>query len=283
MIILTETTDNLQAVLAGSVTTNQLQCFASWRDVNTTDYIPGRTLVNTNNTTDVNIVTSPATDTKRVVDFLSIYNRDTVNATVTVKMDANATEYILWKGILAAGETLQYNDKTGFSVLTLVGAVKTSQTVGSNNPVINALNVVVLASDVINNNATLNTLADVTGMSFGVLAGQTYWFEFVIQYTAAATSTGSRWTLNGPSITQLAYTSEYALTATTKTTGNLTAFQLPTACNATSATTTGNIATVWGFFTPSENGTLQLQFASEVANSAITAKEGSTLRWIRVV
>lgn len=282
MIILTETTDNLQAVLAGTVTTNQLQCFASWRDVNTTDYIPGRTLTNTNNTTDVNLVPAPGASTRRVVDFLSIYNHDTINATVTVKMDANGTEYILWRGILASGETLQYNDKTGFSVLTLVGAVKSSQTVGSNNPVINALNVVVLAEDVVNNNAVANTLQDVTGMSLGVVAGQTYWFEFVIDYTAAATATGSRWTLNGPAITRLSYTSEYALTTTTKTLNNLTAFQQPAASNATSAATTGNIATIWGFFTPSANGTLQLQFASEVASSAITAKAGSTLRWIRV-
>ena len=282
MIILTETTDNIQVALAGNVTTNQLQCFASWRDITTADYIPGRTLANTNNTTDVNIVTSPASSTKRVVDFISIYNRDTVNATVTIKMDANSTEYILWKGILAAGETLQYNDKTGFSVLTLVGAVKTSQTVGSNNPVINALNVVVLAEDVTNNNATLNTLQDVTGMSFGVTAGETYWFEFIIDYTAPTTATGSRWTLNGPGITRLAYTSEYSLTATTKTMTNLVAFQLPAACNATSGQATGNIATVWGIFTPSSNGTLQLQFASETANVAIIAKKGSTLRWIRV-
>jgi hypothetical protein len=216
------------------------------------------------------------------VDFISIYNRDTVNATVTIKMDANSTEYILWKGILAAGETLQYNDKTGFSVLTLVGAVKTSQTVGSNNPVINALNVVILAQDVINNNATLNTLQDVTGMSFGVTAGETYWFEFIIDYTAPTTATGSRWTLNGPGIRRLAYTSEYALTATTKTMNNLSAFQLPAACNATTGVAAGSIATIWGLFTPSENGTLQLRFASETANVAITAKKGSILRWIRV-
>jgi hypothetical protein len=205
-----------------------------------------------------------------------------VNATVTVKMDANGTEYILWKGILAAGETLQYNDKSGFTVLTLVGAVKTSQTVGSNNPVINALNVVVLAEDVTNNNATLNTLQDVTGMSLGVTAGETYWFEFIIDYTAPTTATGSRWTLNGPGITRLAYTSEYSLTATTKTVNNLLAFQLPAACNATSGQAAGNIATIWGMFTPSSNGTLQLQFASETANVAIIAKKGSILRWMRV-
>ncbi len=283
MIILTETTDNLQAVLGGNVTANQLRCATFWRDVTTTTYVPGRTLAATNNTTDVNIAAAPASSTQRIIDTITIYNADTVNATVTVKLDANGTEFILWKGILAAGETLQYNDKTGFSVLTLVGAIKTSQTVGSNNPVINALNVVILAEDVVNNNATLNTLADVTGMSFGVTAGQVYWFEFVIDYTAQATTTGSRWTLNGPAITRLSYTSEYSLTTTTKTMNNLVAYQLPANSSATSGVTTGNIATIWGLFAPAESGTLQLQFASEIANSAITAKAGSALRWMRVI
>lgn len=283
MIILSQTTDKVQAVLAGNVTANQLQCTSFWRDVTTADYLPGRTLVNTNNTTDVDIVGSPASDTRRVVDFLTIYNRDTVNATVTVKIDANGTEYILWKGILAAGETLQYNDKSGFTVLTLVGAVKTSQSIGSNNPVVNVLNVVVLSGDVTNNNATANTLQDVDGMSFGVTAGETYWFEFIIDYTAPTTATGSRWTLNGPGITRLAYTSEYSLTATTKTVNNLLAFQQPAACNATSGQAAGNIATIWGTFTPSSSGTLQLQFASETANVAIIAKAGSILRWMRVI
>ncbi len=36
MLILTEITDNIQAVLGGSVTTNQLQCNSSWRDITTT-------------------------------------------------------------------------------------------------------------------------------------------------------------------------------------------------------------------------------------------------------
>ena len=40
MIVLTATTDNVQAVLGGSVTTNQMRCVASWRDITTTAYTP---------------------------------------------------------------------------------------------------------------------------------------------------------------------------------------------------------------------------------------------------
>jgi hypothetical protein len=114
MLILTEETDNLQVVLAGAVTTNQLQCVASWRDITVSAYTPGRTVVATNSTTDVNIVPAPAASTQRVIDMLSIYNADTVAATVTVKLDANGTEYILYKEQIASGEFIKYSDSAGW-------------------------------------------------------------------------------------------------------------------------------------------------------------------------
>ena len=283
MIILTETTDRIQIVLAGNVTANHLQCTAFWRDVTTTTFTPGRSVAVSNNTTDVDIVAPPAASTQRVIDLLTIYNRDTVNSTVTVKLDANGTEYILWRGILATGEMLQYNDKNGFTVLTIAGAVKQSQTLGSNNAVINVMNVVVMTGDVTNNNATANTIADVTGMTFPVTAGETYWFEFVIPYTAAATATGSRWSITGPgSPTLLAYRSEYTLTATTTTVNSQSTYDTPSASNASSLAA-GNVATIWGLIKPSSNGNVTARFASEVSSSAIVAKAGATLRWMRVI
>ena len=283
MIILSQTTDNLQVVLGGNVTASQLQCAAFWRDVTTTDYTPGRTLAVTNNTTDVNVVAAPAASTQRVIDFLSVYNTDTVNATVTVKLDANGTEYILWRGILATGELLQYSDKTGFTVQTIAGAVKQAQMIGSNNVAVNALNVSVMSSNVVNNNATANTIASVTGLSFPVTAGEMYWFEFVIPYTAAATTTGSRWSITGPgSPTLLNYRSEYTLTATSMTVNSATAYDIPAASNASSLTA-GNVATIWGYITPSSSGDVTARFASEVASSAITALAGATVRWMRVL
>jgi hypothetical protein len=274
MIILSATTDNLQVVLGGSVTANQLQCSTFWRDVTTTAYTPGRTVAVTSNTADVNIAAAPASSTQRIIDYISIYNADTVNATVTVKLDANGTEYILFKGILGTGEMLQYNDKNGFTAMTIAGAIKQAQLLGANNATVNVLNTVVLASPVVNNNGTANT--------FSVTAGQTYWFEFVIPYTSAATTTGSRWAINGPTITTLSLRSEYTLTATTTTINCATAYDIPAASNASSLTT-GNVATMWGLITPSANGTVIARFASEVLSSAITALAGATLRWMRVI
>ena len=119
MIILTETTDNIQVVLGSAVTTNQLQCMSVWRDVTSTTYTPGRTLSVTNNTSDVNIVPAPASSTQRVIDFLSVYNADTDSATVTIKLDANGTEYILYRDVIESGRTLNYADKVGFYITGL--------------------------------------------------------------------------------------------------------------------------------------------------------------------
>jgi len=282
MIILSATTDKLQVVLGGSVVASHLQCIAFWRDVTTTEYTPGRTNVLTNNSTDVDLVGSPVSGHQICVDYISIYNADTSNQTLYVKFDFNGTDYILWKGVLGTGEKLEYSDKTGFVVIANNGGVKMVEVAGSNNPALNTLNLVVLGVDQVNNNAVANTIADVTGLSFAVTAGQTYYFEFTINYTAAATSTGSRWSITGPAFSRLDYTSEYTLTATTKTINNLGAYDLPAAANATSLAS-GNVATIWGFITPSANGTVTARFASEVLNSAITAKAGSILRWVRTL
>jgi hypothetical protein len=124
MIVLSQTTDNLQVVLAGAVVTNQLQCFSCWRDRTSTTFVAGRTRVNTNNTTDVNLVAAPAASTQRIVDFISIYNADTADATVTVKIDDNGTEAIIKKEVLSPGDTLTYVEGSGFEVARTFQPIK---------------------------------------------------------------------------------------------------------------------------------------------------------------
>lgn len=138
---------------------------------------------------------------------------------------------------------------------------------------------VTLATDVVNSSATANTLADCTGLSFSVTSGTTYRFYALIRYTSAATTTGSRWTINGPTTSALSYYSRYSLATTTQTQNNAVAYGIPAASNATSASTSGNIAVIEGILQPSANGTVTVRFASEVANSAITCKAGSTIEY----
>lgn len=125
MLILQNTTDTIQIVLGGAVTANQLQCVSSYRDIAFTPsdaFTPLRNVVNTNDTTDVNIVAAPAASTYRVIDYIGVYNNDTASATVTIKYDANGTEYILWKGVVASTQRLEYTDGNGFELKDLGGS-----------------------------------------------------------------------------------------------------------------------------------------------------------------
>ncbi len=144
---------------------------------------------------------------------------------------------------------------------------------------VEGLETVIMTADVINNNATPNTIQDVTGLSFPVDVG-TYYFKFIIFYTAQATTTGSAWSVNGPAFSNLGYVSVYQLTTTAQTTspGRAT-YDNPSAANGTSAQFAGNLATIEGFVTTTAPGTIIARFVSEVAGSAITAKAGSFVQY----
>lgn len=286
MLVITETTDKIQVVLAGAPATTQPACFASWREYTggTGDnFERGRNAPATNSTTDVDLVGSPASGKRREIDFINIFNRDTASVTVTVKLDMNGTDMPLITVTLGAGERLVYTHDTGFLVFGNNGAVKNALANGS-NVVGSELSLVTLGADVTNNNASANTIADVTGLSFAVTAGQRYWFWFQIFYTSAATATGSRWSISGPgSPTELSYKSEYSLTATTNTVNEgQSAYDVPAAANATSAAIGSNTAIITGHILPSANGNVIARFASEISSSAIIAKRGSIVQYAAV-
>lgn len=141
----------------------------------------------------------------------------------------------------------------------------------------------VLGADVTNAEAVANTLVAVTNLGIALEANALYDFEYHLVYTAAATTTGSRFTLNGPAATYLNYSSEYSLTTTTTTRNALLqAYNVPAACNATSAATGNNWALIKGVIQPSAAGNLVPWFASEVSASAIVVKAGSFVRYQKI-
>ena len=201
MLILATTTDTIEVVLGGA-SVSPLPIFATFRDITASAYTPGRSAINTSGTTPVVGVAAPAASTQRVIDFINIYNPNVANATVTVRIDLNGTEYILTSVTLAQGERLVYQEGAGWLCYTIAGAIKNSLNQGTNT-VASGDSLAVLGADVTNNNAVANTIADVTGLSFPVVSGTRYWFEFWIRYTSANTGTGSRWSINGPTTTEL--------------------------------------------------------------------------------
>lgn len=130
MIRLSTTNEKIQAVLAGAVTTNQLHCVVCYSDDNGTTYVGGSQYTSTNDTTAVDICAAPGSSTVRDIDFLSIRNRDTAAATVTVMVDVSATDSELVKATLAVGDSLVYSHGNGWNTIDSAGQIKSSASGG---------------------------------------------------------------------------------------------------------------------------------------------------------
>lgn len=121
MIVLTETTDAIELVLASGTSTS-VETMAYWRDITTTAYTPGRTQSASNGTTPVDIIAGPGASTQRVVDRIRITNRDASAQTVRVNFDANGTERREWHGSLGPDEACEYENGRGWKRLTSSGS-----------------------------------------------------------------------------------------------------------------------------------------------------------------
>jgi len=125
MLRLDTTTRKLQAQVSGIVATNQLPINVSWSDQTSTTYNGGSTVVNTNNTTAVDICAAPAASTYRDVDYVNIYNADTVAETVTIIYNDNSTLYNLLVTTLNSGDRLIYTHGSGWQTIDSAGNYKT--------------------------------------------------------------------------------------------------------------------------------------------------------------
>jgi hypothetical protein len=142
MIILQDTNDSIEILLGSAVTTNNLPYYAAWADTTTSTFAPGQSNGTSNGVTAVTVVSSPGASTTRTLKFLSVYNADTVPATLTVRFNDNSTTRILTSVILQVGDRLEYTDTVGFRVTTSTGVLKTGTTTvalnmfvhGSTNP-----------------------------------------------------------------------------------------------------------------------------------------------------
>jgi hypothetical protein len=280
MLILSNTTDTIQVLLSAS-STNPVQCIAFYHDLNSTSDTPARNRVNTNGTTPVVLVPAPSAGNQRVVDSIVITNTNTSAVNLTIRYNDNSNLTRLFFANLGIDEKIEYTKHNGFQVFTNNGALK--QTYSAGNSLVNSGdNIVVLPADVVNNNATANTLEDITGLSFGVNAGSNYYFKAVLKYTVGATSTGSRYVFDivGGTATQIYAYSQVTLSTTAFTfSAGLSVVDTPTIANASSAGTTGNVAIMEGFFNCTVSGTWQAKHASEIASGNLTTRAGSLVKY----
>lgn len=112
----------LQVVLAGAVTTNQLPIVVYYEDERGDDRV---TLTTTNSTTAVSVLTGTVSGSNingskvKRIRWLSIYNKDTASAIVTVKLVSDSTSYEVRKIALGAGESIEYVEGTGWVASTV--------------------------------------------------------------------------------------------------------------------------------------------------------------------
>jgi len=228
-------------------------------------------LGNVDNTSDAskNVLSATKWTTPRTINGVSVDG--TANVTVTAAGSTLSDTVTVAKGgtgLTALGTALQV-----LRTNAAANAAEWATPAGGAN----YRTLVTLGGDV-TDSAGASTYVDCTGLSFAVTSGTRYHFYAQIWYTSAANTTGSKWAINGPAATNMAYKSTYTLAATTVTTNFAAAYDIPTTANATSLTTT-NTAILEGTILPSANGTVIVRFATEVDTSAVVCKAGSTLEW----
>lgn len=115
MIILRDT-DTLKIELGSAKTANDMSVLVCYRDVDSTDYLPDRQVSTSDGTTPTDILDSPATGFKRIVDFINIVNSDTKSNSVVISFNDGSTDTESWKGVLAQDEILSYVEGAGWIV-----------------------------------------------------------------------------------------------------------------------------------------------------------------------
>lgn len=103
-IVLNTTTKSIKAVMSGAPASTNPDFVVSYADNNSTSFTEGENDGALNGTSDVTLVSAPASSTRRIIKSISIYNRDTAAVTVTIKYDNNGTTRILAKVTLGVDE-----------------------------------------------------------------------------------------------------------------------------------------------------------------------------------
>ena len=141
------------------------------------------------------------------------------------------------------------------------------------------LNRVVLTSDV-STSAISTALVDVTGLSFPIVAGNTYKFTAYLIHTVSVANVGLRWAINADvAVSNITY-------RTLQNGGVVSTFYihhantLNSASTNTGATQSNHISTIEGILVANNNGNAIVRFSKALANSGtLTTKANSFIEY----
>lgn len=172
VLVLTNTTDSIEAKLTAPVATNQPIAIVHYADTTSTSLTEASSSALLNNTTPVTIVGSPAASTRRVVKEITVYNNDTADVELTLQYNFNSVIRIFRKVTISVGDSYILSEDKGASLFGVVPIASggTGQTTQQN--AINALTNVsaatnghVLTKDAGTGNAIF-TASPGTGLTF---------------------------------------------------------------------------------------------------------------------
>jgi hypothetical protein len=122
-----------------------------------------------------------------------------------------------------------------------------------------------------------STPANVTGLSFSVVAGRSYYYRFVLLVRSDTATVGVRLTLTIPGATRFGATAQtqIGVDGNQLYTGAITSSGDAVAPTAVPAINTDHVAVVEGILVPSADGTIQVQAGTETGTTTITVRQGS--------
>lgn len=115
-MILDTTSKTIELILSGAKTTNDCDFTVDYADTASgTTFVPSGGMGTTNGVTAVTAVPAPSGSTQRHIKAITVYNADTVNSTVTVRMFDGTNRRIMIKALLGVGQSLVWTPEGGWS------------------------------------------------------------------------------------------------------------------------------------------------------------------------
>ena len=126
MIVLPTTNTSLQLILAGAITTTELDFVVTYQQISASGQITFTAVhgVSTGGTAVTLVAVPSVAGDRRMIKSITVHNNDTASATVTIRYNDNGTFRTIFKVILATLENLVYEDGHGWQAFTTAGGLK---------------------------------------------------------------------------------------------------------------------------------------------------------------
>jgi len=124
-LVLDATTKTITAVMSGAAATTNPDFTVAYADNNGTTFTEGANDGALNGTSSVTLCSAPAASTRRVINTITVENRDTAAVTVTIYYNNNSTLRTIAKVTLQVGDTWTTNGQydTNGNLKTVSGTV----------------------------------------------------------------------------------------------------------------------------------------------------------------